>query len=66
MGEFPGLTLEQLAKASSGSSETWDENLSEDEDVELPIQSIMDLGDEPLPTSVMTRSLNVTGIGTSG
>jgi hypothetical protein len=66
MGEFPGLKLEQLAEESSGSSETWNESVSEDE--ELAIKSNMDLGDEPPPppASVMTRSLNVTGIRTSG
>jgi hypothetical protein len=47
MGEFPGLTLEQLAEESSGLSETWDESVSKDEDVELVIRSIVDLGDEP-------------------
>jgi hypothetical protein len=49
MGEFPGLKLEQLAEESSGSSETWDESVSEDEDVELAIRSIMDLGNESPP-----------------
>jgi hypothetical protein len=49
MAEFPGLTLEQLAEECSGSSETWDESVSEDEDVELAIRSNMDLADEPSP-----------------
>jgi hypothetical protein len=48
-GEFPRRTLEQLADESSGWSEAWDESVSEDQDVELAIRSIMDVGDEPPP-----------------